>query len=111
MERGKAQNLHSAPGNEGTSNVSCSGWLGSRGSLPDRSDKRAKGKGRNIKKERPGEKGSLGSSELAQSIPELEVHREGAKCELSATQYTCVRIILAAWEVAGMGYFVTVSRP
>lgn len=42
------------------------------------------------KKERLGEKRTLCSSELAQSIPELEVHREGAKCELSATQYTCV---------------------
>lgn len=110
MERGKDQNLHSAPGTEGTSSISCRGHgrLGSRGSLLDRSNKRAKGRGRNIKK---GEKGSLGSLELAQSIPELEVHREGAKCELSATQYTCVRITLAACEVAGMGYFVAVSRP
>lgn len=76
--------------------------------LFDRSDKR--------KKERPGEKGSLGSpkhreKKLAQNIPELEVHRERAKCEPSGTQYTWVRIPLVARAVPVIGNFLTVSWP
>jgi hypothetical protein len=76
-----------------------------------------KARGRSIKKERPGEEGgSLDSAKhpetkLAQNIPELEVHRERAKCESSATQYTRVRIPLVACTVILKGNFVTVSQP
>lgn len=54
-----------------------------------------KGRGRDIKKERSGEEGgSLGlakhpETKLAQIIPELEVCRERAKCELSNPVYLC----------------------